>query len=264
MKAQRRHELKENDLAHAMEVARTYLDEHGGRIGLAVVIVVAVVAVTTLTVRSPTAAMEDKWRRKSELSYEDPEIGRESLAALATMTQEASDERFILTSLIELRQQASQWVRKVIGGPDPELNERERFILIGLIEQGQQALRLAQKVIGGPDPELNEQAREAFEQLRTRFSDHPLAIGIAHLGLATVAENDFALDSDPAHKMEAVKHLETVLEYPGLDSTPFKRMALERREALDQTFALVSFNYLVPVETPADGDPVDADPADTP
>ena len=38
MKAERRHELKENDLAHALAVAREYLDDHGARIGMYVLV----------------------------------------------------------------------------------------------------------------------------------------------------------------------------------------------------------------------------------
>jgi len=231
MKAERRHELKENDLAHALEVARKYLDEHGKRIGIAVVIVAAVVAATALTVRSQTAAMEDNWRRKGELSFEDPEVGRESLAALAAMVQQASDERFILAALIE---------------------------------QGRQALRLAQKVPAGPDPEFNERAREAFLQLRTRFGDNPLAIGIAHLGLATVAENEFVLDGDLAHKTEAMKHLAAVVDDPALDLMPFKRTAMDRMAALNETFTQVDFEYPAPPDTPAAGEPMDTDTDDTP
>ena len=70
MKAERRHELKENDLAHALEVARKYLDEHGKRIGFTVVVVVAVVAGVGLTVRSRAAAGEDMRRRRGALKFD--------------------------------------------------------------------------------------------------------------------------------------------------------------------------------------------------
>ncbi len=100
MKAERRHELKESDLAHALTVARNYLDENGRQIGIAAIVVVAVILAGALWVRSRAAAIEDVWRRKAQLSFENKEVGSESLDALATMTQEVSDERFVFVSLM--------------------------------------------------------------------------------------------------------------------------------------------------------------------
>lgn len=231
MKAERRHELKENDLAHALEVARKYLDEHGKRIGFAVVVVVAVMAGVGLTVRSRAAAMEDMLRRRSALKFDDPEKGKESLDALAAMTRESSDEQFVLT---------------------------------GLLDRGEQALRLAGDVVVPPDRELNDRAKEAFEELLERFGENPLARGIAHCGLATVEENYYVLDHDLAHKERAKDHLSAVIEDPLLNGMPFKRSALDRRNALDKIFTEVVFVYPEPEEEPADepgpGQPISLDP----
>lgn len=208
MKAQRRHELKENDLSHALLVARDYLDEHGKQIGLAVVVVGAVVIGTALTVRSKGAAIEDHWQRKEELRFTDVEVGRESLAALKNLIQESKDEQFLLESLIDL---------------------------------GQHSLRLAGDVVVPPDQKLNEEARKAFEQLLERFGDKPFASGVAHLGLATVEENAFTLDRKASRKADADRHLSVIIEDPALDGLPFKRIAMDRRAALDVTFVPVVF-----------------------
>lgn len=238
MKAERRHELKENDLAHAIEVARKYLDENGKRIGFAVVVVMAVLAAVGLTVRSRGAAVEDMLRRRGELRFDDPEKGRDSLDALAAMTRESSDEQFVLT---------------------------------GLLDRGEQALRLAGEVVVPPDRELNDMAREAFEELLERFGDNPLAKGIAHCGLATVEENYYVLDHDLAHKERAEAHLSAVIEDPLLNGMPFKRSALDRRNALDRIFTEVVFVYPEPEEEPADEpgpgqtiglDPIRIDPSE--
>ncbi len=219
MKSERRHELKENELAHAFSVARAYLDENGKQVGIIVVIVGAVVASVAFGVRSRAAAIEDVWRRKAQLQFEDLEAGRESLATLASMLQDVTDERFVFA---------------------------------GLVQQGQQALRLAQQVPDPPDGELNQTAREAFEQLLGRFADNPLAIGIGYTGLATVEENDFALDGDLAHKAKVDAYLLRIIETEALSAFPFMRMAMDRRKALDDTFTEVEFEHTtLPEEPPA-------------
>ncbi len=52
MKAERRHELKENDLANLMDKCSAYMQENGGRLALAVVGVLVAVAVVGIVVRS--------------------------------------------------------------------------------------------------------------------------------------------------------------------------------------------------------------------
>lgn len=224
MKAERRHELKESDLGHTLTAARSYLDRNGRQIGIAVIVVAAVIAAIAFGVRSRAAAIEDVWRRKGQLSFENLKVGRESLNALATMTQAVTDERFVFASLME---------------------------------QGQQALRLAQRVEVPPDFELNEQAGRAFEELLKFSGDNPLAIGIAYSGLATVEENWFVLDGDLAHKEKAEEYLVKIIDNPALSALPFVRMAMDRRKALDETFTKVEFADPVPPEEPSE-------PSDTP
>ena len=122
MKTERRHELKENDLAHALTVAKTYIDENGGRIGLLILIVFGALAVVTFTVRSRAAAIEDVWRRRSELKFDDVVTGKQSLESLKAMTHEVSDDRFVLDSLIDYTRQALRLAQEVPDAPDPELN----------------------------------------------------------------------------------------------------------------------------------------------
>lgn len=212
MKAQRRHELRENDLAHALGVARDYVNSNSKQITIALIVVGAVVVAALFGVRSRAAAREDIWRRRSQLNYEDAQSGLESLDALAAMTQDVSDERFVLTSLLE---------------------------------QGQQALRLAQQVSAPPDPDFNDRAREAFEQILSRFKHSPLAVGLAHTGLATVEANAFVLDGDMAHKERFERHLSAVIDNPSLNGMPLQRVALDRRNAVDATFTRTEFVYPV-------------------
>jgi len=230
MKAQRRHELRENDLAHVIGVARDYVNNNSKQITIAVIVVGAVLVAALFGVRSRAAALEDVWRRRAQLSYESTEVGLESLDALAAMTKDVTDEGWPTVSRHSRR-------------------AKRRFVLTSLLEQGQQALRLAQQVSAPPDPGFNDRAREAFEQILSRFQKKsPLAIGLAHTGLATVEANAFVLDGDMAHKERFERHLSAVIDDPALNGMPLQRLALDRRAAVDATFTRTEFVYPVPDE----------------
>lgn len=206
MKAERRHELRDNDLLHILHTVRDYLNENGGRVGLAIVVVIVVATALSLGVRSRSAASEDTWMRKSLLDFSDVEKGRESLTELAALADQSSDEAFVLSALLD---------------------------------HGQHALRLCQEVPFPPDTELNEVARGAFLKLRERFPRNPLAIGASLIGLATVEANAFAFDADPAHKEAARASLVEARDTAALAGLPFQRDAIERLNRLEDTFAPV-------------------------
>ena len=208
MKAERRHELRENELSHALYVAGTYVADRGKRFGVAAVAVVLLLVLVSLAMRSRAAAHEDRWRELSRLTFEDPETARGSLERLIALTRESSDERFLLTVLMD---------------------------------QGLRALRLSQQGPLHPDRDLNDKAQDAFEQLLTRFPSNPLAVGVARCGLATTEENLFVLTGDIVHKERARQHLTAVITNDILNGMPFQRLAIDRRSAIDATFTDVRF-----------------------
>jgi len=217
MKAERRHELKENDLVHFLYQARDYLGERANQILLIVVVVVAVIAVVSWSLRSSSRAVDDAYAELSSLTFADVESGRESLGTLKMLSESSSDEAFILRALI-LR--------------------------------GEQAVRLAGLTDPAPDPGINSQAEEAFTELLDRFGDNILALGVAHSGLATVAENQFVIDGNPAHKDTARRHLDAIKTNTALNGTPFMSSALDRLNMLDETFVVVKFAPPAPKEEP--------------
>ncbi len=223
MRAERRHELRENDLLHYLQVTRDYFREHGGRIGVACIVVVAAALAVSFGIRSRAAAHEDIYRRKDLLTFEDVESGRKSLESLAALVKDSTDEQFILKALLE---------------------------------EGRQALRLAGMVPFPPDPALNERAGQAFEALRRRFADNPLAVGVALNGLATVQENEFASDEDFSHKEKARDYLTALVKNPEMNRLTFQRIALDRLEALDETFTTVALR--APALTPEELAELDA------
>lgn len=214
MKAERRHELRENDLLHALEGARDYVNQNGARIAVALVAIIGIAAAVSFGIRSRTAEYEDIWRQKNELRFEDVPTGRQSLQTLAALTARTSDDAFVLSALMD---------------------------------QGRHALRLAELVPFPPDLDLNEQARQAFDELRTRFPGNPMAVGVAALGLATVEENLYIHDRDLTHKDSARRYLDSVVQNPALNGMPFQQMAIDRLASLDATFSEV---VIVPPSAP--------------
>jgi len=208
MKSERRHELKENDLAHALESAKHYLEANGKQVGIIVLLCAAVIITVSLTVRAGAASMEDRWQRKSQLSYETPEDGKQSLATLETLVADSSDEQFNLAALLD---------------------------------EGMHGLRLAQDVALPPDRDLNESAARAFKTLLKQYSHNKLAVGAAHTGLATVAENSYVLEGDSKLKNEAQRHLQAILDDPAMATLPFYKIAKDRLATLDKTFSPVHF-----------------------
>ena len=218
MKAERRHELKENDLVHFLYQTRDYLRDRGSHILLIVVVVVAVIALASWSLRSSSRAVDDAYAELSGLSFGDVESGRGSLSTLKTLSESSSDEGFVYRAMM-LR--------------------------------GEQAIRLAGLTDPAPDPEINAHAQEAFEELLARFSDNALALGVAHSGLATVAENQFVIDGNPAHKDTARRHLDAIKNNTALNGMPFMSSALNRLNMLDETFVVVKFAPPAPKEEPA-------------
>ncbi len=216
MKSERRHELKENDLIHYVAQAKQYVGENGGRLFLGAVVVVAVIAVTTISLGSRAAAREEVWQRKNSLVFDTPETARESIKTLREITAGTTDRNFILSSLLE---------------------------------QGQYALTAAQQVEMAPDSELNEMARMAFNDILTKFPKSTLAVGSAHCGLATVEENAFSLDRDEAHKESGRRHLQAVLDDSAMQGFPPYRLAQDRLARLDDIFSVIRF-AAAPAEAP--------------
>jgi len=224
MKAERRHELRENDLHHALLQARAYLDEHSKEITIVAVVALLVFGGASFALRARTTAYEDLWRRKQALSFDGADAGRKSLESLAALSRDASDPEFVLGALLE---------------------------------QGRQALRLTQSVPFPPDRQFNNDARNAFNQLLERFPNNPLAVGTALTGLATVEENEFLLDHDPAHKNQAREHLTKAAGDSRLNGLPFQRIALDRLKKLDDIFVVYVFEPPPPPPPDADVEPVD-------
>lgn len=209
MKAERRHELQENDLVHLLERGRDYLGANGKFIAVIAIVVVGVGVGASTLVRSQSVAREELWRQRAEIIFENPEDAKGKLSTLHKLIESSSDDA---------------------------------FVLYGLIDEANTALRFARQGDSAePERELVDRARTAYEEILRRFAKNPVAFGVAHCGLATVEENLFVLDGDPARKENARRHLNMVIDNSGLQATPFSKIALDRRNTLDATFQKVAF-----------------------
>jgi len=238
MKSERRHELRENDLAHTLTVTRDFFEQYSKQITIGAVAILAVFAITSFVLRSRAEAHHDVWRQKNLLSFETPQEGAKGVDRLLELVDETSDRRFVLD---------------------------------GLMEAGRQSLKLAREAPFPPDREMNKRARRSFEELLKRFPRDPLPVGVALGGLATVEENEFLWDYDLSHKEKARGYLSRLSADSMFQSLPFQRTALDRLKSLDSVFQVTVFMPPPPppppvVETPTDAAaaPVPVEPVDHP
>ncbi len=228
MKAQRRQELRENDLAHFLQESLTYLQENGSRVLLFGGAAVVIFALVWFTLDSQSRGAADGWVALSRLN--EVEALGDRLPALRDIADNASDTTLALSAL-------SEW--------------------------GETGLRLAlTSADAGDRARFNDEAAEAFERLLQRFPENPLAAGVAHCGLATVAENRFALNGDASQKDVARRHLEAVRDDTRVTGWPIQSQALTRLNLLDQTFRKVTF--APPLPEPEGPSPDAAAPDATP
>ncbi|MFQ5463149.1 MAG: hypothetical protein ACE5E5_11060 [Phycisphaerae bacterium] len=229
MKSERRHELRESDLAHAIETGKRYLGGHGKRVGILALAVIAAIVGTNVVLSSRASDATDRWQKLWVLAFDTPEVSRQSMGTMLALAESGDDA----------------------------------LALRALLNRGSRALTEASK--GETlDLEFNKIARDSFEKLLSRFGDNPIAKGVGHLGLATCAENDFAADSDPSHKAIASRHLSAVLNDETLHAMPFYKVALARQERLDEIFKTVVFAPPLPPEESAEEAAKTGDAAATP
>jgi hypothetical protein len=223
MKADRRHELKENDFAVALESLRDYIDRNGKQISIVLAVVIVIFVLVSFGIRSHAATVANLWREQSDLKFDPPDVGKKSLNTLDRLVSQAPDDAFALACLQV---------------------------------EGREALRLAANEPAASKKELNEKARQAFEALRNRFPRNSMAVGTALTGLATVEENAFSIDGDTSHKEKARELLKQVAEgadFAGLP--PLQRIARDRFASLDETFTRVAVQPAPPPPPPAEGTP---------
>lgn len=208
MKSERRHELQESELVHALESGKAVFEEHGKTIGIVVLAAVALIVVMNVVSSAREADATERFQRLSMLAFNTPEEKTESFQKLMALSQEASTQSLAIRTL---SMRGSQALRSATEGENVDRN-------------------------------MNEVARESFARLLNAHGSNTVAAGIARLGIATCEENAFVLDGDTAHKEVAREHLEAIINNEQMHTLPFYALALERKESLDHVFSSVAFD----------------------
>ncbi len=215
MKSERRHELRESDLVHAIETGKHYLGGHGKRVGMLVLAAIAVIVGTNVVLSSRASDATDRWRKLWVLAFDSPEVSKQSMGTMLALADSGDDS----------------------------------LALRALLNRGSRSLIEASKG-DSLDLEFNKIARDSFEKMLARFGNNPVAQGVGHLGLATCEENEFSSDSNESHKAAASEHLNSVLKDENLQAMPFYQVALSRQANLDEVFRTVVFAPPLPPEVP--------------
>ncbi len=223
MKAERRHELRENELARVIGDFRTYMQTHGQRLLLVGGGLLVVFVAVWFYTQNKSESIGRDWVRYTEILASTPEDGwADALTELRRIGRESRDTSLSVTALSKAGHTALRLALQT-----PEQEKAEAF---------------------------NDEAEEIFDELRSRWGRFDVARGVALCGLATVAENRFAFDADASRKEVARKLLDEVANDARLNGTPMKNQAISRLATLDEVFTPVTFAPPEPKPEPASAD----------
>ncbi|MHC4064320.1 MAG: hypothetical protein ACYSUI_07445 [Planctomycetota bacterium] len=220
MKASRRQELRTNDLAQYLEDMRDFFRSYGNYLAIGAVVIAAIVLVWFYQKRSTSEALTAAIKQMRTLPFSTDEEVRSSVKKLQQMATESKNEGLIV---LTLRSRAEMAMSRAHAAED-----------------------------GTPSTEFLDLAEAACKEVLDRFPDRSLDVGPALSILATIEEDRFVLDSDPAHKEAARGYLERVRDDDQFTGTPLLGVALERLNDLEETFVpVVIAEPLPPVLPPA-------------
>jgi hypothetical protein len=234
MKAQRRHELKENSLIRSIKQLPRTGHQYGSRIALGVILVAIVIVV----VRSRMSASAERLSiAQQSLNQAGGDLfqlqspGRLAAPAGAEM-QLAQDRQALYSDGIKLADDALDKV----GSKDIHIKAQ------ALLYKGDLNFQLANlpPLPGAatqpslqPDEkpqELLENAEAAYSQVLAECPNETFAVTAAHFGLAAIAENRAV--TDPSQWDNARQHYQAVLD--GKAAQAFKSLAAQRLNLLGQ------------------------------
>lgn len=222
MKAERRHELKTNTLAHQLENLPEFGRQYGTKILLAIVAVLAIV----VFVRYQARASRDAREQAAE-TFAAALSGINNLDGVPNMPdgRAAADQRK------QIQEQAARGIQQVLDQSKDDALRADALLARGDLNwklatlpeirgaETQPSLKLTES-----DDDLLEKARAAYEAAANTAGASPLTVANARLSLAAVAEEQSKWD-------EARKHYEQLMADPRTPE-PFKNDARVRIEEL--------------------------------
>ena len=222
MKAERRHELKTNTLAHQLENLPEFGRQYGTKILLAIVAVLAIVVFVRYQARASREA-----REQAADTFAAALSGINNLDRIPNML----DGRAAAEQRKQVQEQAARAIQQVLDQSKDASLRADALLVRGDLNwklatlpeirgaETQPSLRLAES-----DTDLLEKARVAYEAAASADGARPLTVANARLSLAAVAEEQSKWD-------EARKHYEQLVADPRTPE-PFKHDARVRSEEL--------------------------------
>jgi len=188
MKAERRHELQENSLAHVLQNFPLYLSVYGGKI-LTFLLVIALV-VLVFRYRSESKRQQIESARISLSSARDAIFSLERQSAMFLDPLQAARQR------AEILANANAALDAALANADNDTIKAEAIASRGDLYWTMANLpdlpgATTQPALALPEPRsaLLDRARGAYEQILSQYPKETLARATAMLGLGAVAEN---------------------------------------------------------------------------
>lgn len=235
MKAERRQELRTNELAQWIEQGRTVMRTWGSYIVGGIVVVVLIIAFVAYRASAANQEISDAWQNLREMPAK----------YFFTAAREKQSDDQIKAGFDGLRRLAD-----TAKSPD--------LVFEALANEAQIAIQLSKMGSGGVDPVYLTKAEEAYTALKTRLADNPLAVATALNGAVAIEADRFVVDGSLAHKENARRLLEQLKSDARFANTPFQTAALDRLNRLDAMFTKVELAPAPPAPppvalTPSDG-----------
>ena len=213
MKAERRQELKTNELAQMIEDVRRFFRNWGSYVVGGAVVIVVLIAFTVYQAKAGKQELNDAWQTLRDTQR----------TSFFTQSGEKRTDAEITAGFEGFQDLAA-------AAQDPDL------VFEALAAQAMIALHLSGMGDGGVDSRYLDTAEQACNALKDRLPDNALAVATALNGLVNVQADRFVVDGDASRKEKAREMLETLRDDSRFANTPFQMSALERLNSLDDVF----------------------------
>jgi hypothetical protein len=205
MKAERRQELKTNELGAFLLDAGDWAQSHATQLGgAAAIAIIAIVGMKFLEM-SRASAVDKAILSIADLNF-DVSAADSSFSALNDIIEDASSRDVKMVALTRKAAAAMNLVR----------------------------------ADGNFHPQYLDKAAEAYEELAKAFPDRMPVVGMALGVLATIEEDRFLVDGDLKHKEKAKEYLTRLVNEPPFKGTPFQTAAAQRLGMIDDIFQVIT------------------------
>jgi predicted negative regulator of RcsB-dependent stress response len=204
MKTTRRHQLKENELAHTLGGIGEAMRTHGVTILLGVIIVAAIVIGMTVYSSNKESARQDRW---------------------ATLGQAPGANLAADTLVSDLRSVASTGESATLSAL---AHQQAALIAVAEMRKAERESRATEAA------QWRTSARESFEALKNQNGAPAGMSALADLGLAFLSENEGAYGA-------AKSTYEAIIANPDFADTPYAAQARHRLDGLERWRSKVEF-----------------------